>query len=274
MRHVLALAAGLGLTTTEDLTIEAAARFVGDRLRSVSANTVRGELDYLRAACNLAVDEGWLDRPPRFRRVKPRASPRAGPRIHSVEEVGRVLEHLRDHSDSWTGHRLHALTATVAYTGLRRDEALTLQLGDVDLATGILAVSDRIRRKTPGSAALVPIAPELNLVLASWRPRVLGRSIWLFPGVRFRGPWTGGAYGARAVDALKAAGQAVDVEGLTFASLRHTFATAARRRWGVSALELRDILRHTSPATQEWYLDPPSPAELLDSVSRISYRNL
>ena len=64
----------------------------------------------------------------------------------------------------------HAPTATIAYTGLRRDEALTLKAEDVSLATGLLAVSDRTRRKTAISAAPVPIPPELAQILATWLP--------------------------------------------------------------------------------------------------------
>ncbi len=95
-------------------------------------------------------------------------------------------------SGSWEGARLHALAATVAYAALRRDEALTLRVADVDLVAGLLAVSDRKRRKTPASAATVPIAPELAAVLAAWLPRC--GSIHCFPGVRRRGPWTGKAW--------------------------------------------------------------------------------
>ncbi len=261
------------MRTTADLTTESAARFVAMRSRTVNANTVRGDLSYFSAACHYAVEEGWLDRVPMFRRVRPRPVHSATPKCHSIEEVARVLEHLRSRSESWTGGRLHALTATVAYTGLRRDEALTLMVEDMDPAAGLITVTDRRRLKTLASASPVPVPPELAAILKTWLPRC--GSPWLFPGVRKKGPWTGGKYGERACDRIRQAGQEVGVAGFTPLSLRHTFATWARRRWGLSDLELRDVLRHISPRTQELYLHPdpdPGKAAFVASVARVSYR--
>ena len=51
MAHVLGLVAGLGVERLSDLSTETAARFVAERSKVVCANTVRGEVSYLRAAC-------------------------------------------------------------------------------------------------------------------------------------------------------------------------------------------------------------------------------
>jgi integrase len=271
MRRVLALVHALGVASTADLTTELAARFVRDRSGAVSPNTVRGDLAYLAAACTYAVEEGWLERLPRFRRVRPRPAPPALPKCHTVEQVGRVLALLRSRSETWTGGRLHALAATIAYAALRRDEALTLRQEDVSLATGLLAVSARTRRKTFASAASVPICPELADVLRDWLPRC--GSEWVFPGARGKGPWTGGACGTRPCDLIRQAGEEVGVEGLTLQSLRHAWATWARRRWGLSALQVQEVLRHTSPRTQELYLRPdPDPMAIVRAVAGVSYR--
>ena len=270
MRHVLALVGAMGVTSTRELTTELLARFTAARAEMVTANTVRGDLSYLSAAVGIALDEGWLARAPVFRRVRPRPVLPRSPRCHSIEDVRRVLTLLESRSATWSGARLHALTATIAYTGLRRDEALTLKAEDVSLATGLLAVSDRTRRKTAISAAPVPIPPELAQILATWLPRCA--SEWLFPGARFHGPWLGGANGTRPCDQVQEAGRECGVEGLTLSSLRHTFATHARRRWGLSALELADVLRHTSPRTQSWYVHEARREELVASVRHVSYR--
>lgn len=269
MARVLAMAGSLGVESTDGLTTEAMARYVAGRSALVSPNTVRGELDYLRAAANYAVEEGYLDRAPKFRRVRPRPAPATRPRVHPVEDVGKVLALLRSRAGSWEGHRLYALAATVAYTGLRRDEALLLMVEDVNLATGLVAVVARRRLKTEASAAPVPIPPELSAILGEWLP--LAGSPWLFPGIRKKcAPWTGGELGRRPCDRLRMAGEECGVEGLTFLSLRHTFATHARRRWGLSALELRDCLRHTSPSTQAYYVHPDRDG-LVRSVRGVSY---
>ena len=223
MQHVLSLVAGLGVKTTVDLTTELVARFVAERARTVNANTIRGDLSYLSAACSFAVEEGWLDHVPRWKRVRPRRKKPAISTAHSIADVARVLELLRSRSGSWSGSRLYTLACAIAYTGLRRDEALTLQVQDVDLTAGLLTVSDRQQRKTEASAAAVPIPPELGDVLRVWLPRC--GCAWVFPGVRRQGPWTGGKCGERACDRIRQAGQEVGVAGLTLLSLRHAFAT-------------------------------------------------
>lgn len=269
MRCILLLVAGLGVKSTADLTTELAARFVAERGKTVNANTIRGDLSYLSAACSFAVEEGWLDHPPRWKRVRPRRIRSATSKVHSIEDIARVLEHLGGSARSWKGCRLHALGATVAYTGLRRDEVLTLMVEDVNLAVGLLSVSDRQRRKTEESAAAVPIPPELGEILKSWLPRC--GCAWVFPGVRRQGPWTGGKCGERACDRIRHAGQDVGVAGFTLLSLRHSFATHARCQWGLSELQLADVLRHTSPATQRWYVHESRHEDLVASVSRVSY---
>ena len=117
-------------------------------------------------------------------------------RHHARTEVARLLELLAAERADWIGGRLHALAATVALTGLRRDEALRLRVEDVHLAEGYLAVRGHGRRlKTRASAQPVPLPDQLVAVLADWLPRT--GSEWVFPGVRRQGPWTGGAIGSR-----------------------------------------------------------------------------
>lgn len=269
MAHVLDLAGRLGLRSTAELTTELAARYVAARMATVSANTVRGELGYLRAAAAIALEEGWLDRPPRWRRAWPRPSPRRRATLHSIEEIERALQCLAARASDWQAHRLYALVALVAYTGLRRDEALYAMVEDVDLARRILEVSSRRRLKTPGSAAAVPLCHDLVAILEGWLPRA--GSTWLFPGTRCRGPWTGGSGVNRAAGQVRRLGRELGIEGLTLLSLRHSFATWARRRWGLSALELRDVLRHATVHTQEHYVHEADHAALVQSVAGVSY---
>jgi integrase len=261
-----------GVDTTADLTTETVARFVAARMATtICVNTVIGDLSYVAAACTMAVEEGWLDRPPRFRRVRPRAASPKNPRAHSIADVRRLLELLESRASTWSGARLHAVAAAVAYTGMRRDEALTLQQSDVNVSTGLITIVARRRLKTAASAAPVPIPPELRPILHTWLPKT--GCAWCFPGVRLRGPWLGGANGTRACDQIRRAGLELGIEGLTLLSLRHTFATHCRRQWGLSSLELADVLRHTSPATQRWYVHGPELAALVASVDRVSYRH-
>lgn len=239
---------------TDGLTSDLVADFVQSRSRTVCTNTVIGELGYLAAACSFAFDEGWLARNPfRSRRLRLRAEPPEGRRYHSIEDVSRVLRLLERRSGPWKGGRLHAAASLVAHTGLRRNEALRLRCEDLDLTAGLVfVVSTRANRlKTAASAAPVPIAPALAEVLRHWAPRC--GSEWLFPAGHGRGPWTGGNAGYKPLDKLKEAALDVGVPGMTWLSLRHTWATQAESAWGLPEGAIRRVLRHTSDLTQRRY---------------------
>jgi len=149
--------------------------------------------------------------------------------------------------------------------------AVSRRIEDVHLSQGIVDISARHRLKTEASAAPVPVCPELAEVLAGWLPRA--GPTWLFAGIKQLGPWTGGASGDRACDRLKAVGEELGVDGLTINSLRHTFATWSRRRWGLSGIQLRDVLRHTTEHTQDHYVHGELDNQaLVESVRLVSYR--
>ena len=269
MAQVLRQLADLGVMTTDDLTTARLIDYTIARSTKVCANTVRGELTYARAAVNYAIEEDWLDRGPKWRRIWPRKSPRKRQAAHSIENIRRVLDHLERDSETWQGHRLYTAAAIAAYTGLRRDEILCAHTGDVDLAGRVFRVVDRRRLKTEASAAPVPIPEELVPILRAWIFR--GRSRWLIPRRDRQGPWRGGSTTDRPTARLVAAGLAVNVPGMTFQSLRHSYATHGRRRWGISGPAMRDILRHTSIDTHErHYLHPID--DLVEAVRGVTYR--
>lgn len=254
MRLVLGRLLGLdGLKTTADLTPLTVARFCHEAPEDVGPNTLRGQLGYLSAACTYAVHRGWLKASP-FHFRKKADWVREGPKVrqthHPMDAIARVLAHLEAQATSWDGLRLWALVTVVAFTGLRRDEALRLRVEDVALDPGVLWIRPRRRLKTTASAAPVPLADRAVEVLARWLPRC--GSEWVFPHTRLTGPWTGGPIGGRPLDRVKAAAREVGVRGFTFLSLRHSFATHAEA-WGLSELMLQRILRHTTPITQWHY---------------------
>lgn len=256
--------------TVADLTTEAVAAFVATRA-GLNANTTRSKVRALRVAANHAVAEGWLDRAPAWRRCLPRAAPPRKRKHLDFEEVATLLDHLRARAVDWPGRRLHALTATVAFTGLRKMEALCLEVEDVDLARGVLWVSPRRRLKTEASAAPVPIPAELAETLAGWLPECGGR--WVFPGNRRRGPWTGGSREHNALGTLRAAGREAGVPDVGFHALRHTLAKLMVHRFGLSADQARSVLRHSSTATTEaHYLHRDDLACLRQIAAAIRFR--
>jgi integrase len=273
MRRVLRGLAALDPppASTEDLTTDLVVRYVAERSKTVSTNTVIGELGYVRAACSYAAEEGYLTRNPfASRRLRLRPEPPSRRKYHTVAEVARVLAHLRESSAGWEGGRLYAAASTVAYTGLRRDEALRLRVEDFRPDPGLILVVPRAgsRLKTVSSAAPVPAPPELLAVLASWAPRC--GSDWLFPTRDRRRPWTGGNPGTKPLDRLKQAASAAGVEGFTWQSLRHSWATHAETVWGLSEGTIRRVLRHTTDLTQHHYRHADA-ANLVAATRGVSY---
>lgn len=271
MRRVLQEFAALpGVESTADLTTVNVARYIESRADG-NVNTTISHLRFLRTASLCAAAEGWVERPPQWRRLIPRAAPPIARRHYGHDQVAALLAHLKAAVADWKTHRTFALVATVAYTGLRRREAIYLHKADVDLAAGMLYVVARRRLKTVASAAPVPVCAELAEALRPWLKE--GGPVWLFPGVRGKGPWDNGAPGYRADDALKAAGAAVGIPAVTFHSLRHTFGKLAVGRWGLTADQARSVLRHSSVRTTEDYYLHRDDADVLRAIARnVSYR--
>jgi integrase len=239
-------------STTTALTPELVGRLA---IRPGAPETTAGLMRALRAACNLAVAGGSLDSCP-FGPATPWPDPEDTPRRrhHSRATLARVLAHLEARSSGWEGGRLYALAATLAYTGLRKLEALRLEVQDVDLARSILHVRRHGRRlKTRKSAAPVPMPAALAAILTAWLPRCGG--LWVFPGAKQLGPWTGGTSGKTAGCRLKAAALEVGVTGFYPQSLRRSCATHLRGKHGLSPAQVQLVLRHSSQETQRLYLE-------------------
>jgi integrase len=284
VRQALRQVAALGVASTAEIGPQLVARFVAAQPPANSPNTTRGLLSSLRACCNYALDQGYCRASPFNRRRRwVRASAPLVKKFHSREEIARVLDMMRRDVGrkarggwaEWRARRLYALASTVAYTGLRKMEALRLRVEDIDLPGRMLLIVERSggRLKTVSSAAPVPLPDALVPVLAEWLPHLVlpasdpaddigpaprrnpGRvrdAGWVFPNVFRTGPWTGGSPGHDPLDRMKAAGLRAGVEGFTFLSLRHSFATHAEY-WGLSDTMIQRILRHTSVRTQLHY---------------------
>ena len=263
--------------TTKDLTSAAVASWIRahpDRT-PVRANSL---LRTLRTVANWAVNLDYLGASP-FRARKVAAWVRADviapetPRVQrhlSRDQVAAILGYLAARRRrSWRDARLWALVHVYAYLGLRKMEALRLEVPDLDLDRATLTIRPRKswRPKTRASAATLPMAPELVAVLREWLDQCGPR--YVFPGVRLKSPWTGGAPGTKALDEIKAAGKAVGIPGLTILSFRKTLGTLAKA-FGVSPRALQALLRHTSEKTQEYY-DEDDTEILRECLSGISF---
>ncbi len=234
----------------------------------------------LSAACSIGIASGYLKGSPIAALGKlPDVDcddDDEGPKLrhHSMAEVKRVLELATAEAAAypleWKPARLEALVFTYAFAALRKREALHLRRADLDLDEGIIHIRKRVAGKavkTRASAAPVPMPPALVEVLRPWSTRC--GSPWLFPGVTLKGPWTGGPPGHKPLDQVKALGQRAGVEGLTILSFRHSFGTHSRR-WGLSDLMLKAILRHTTLRTQKHYIHA-DPEDLRHAAGAVTY---
>lgn len=262
----------------DDLTIPAIAAWIRahpDRTAVRTASLLRS----LSSACAYAVAAGYIPISPfSYRRVgqwvrdQPVAPDRPRePQHQSAEAVDRLLRMLDAEAagGSWKSGRMQAFAYLLAYTGVRKGEALALKKWDIDLARQTLSIQPRLtfRPKTRKSVATIPLADPLVRVLGLWLP--MCGDEWVFPGVRMRGPWLGGSPGSKPLDELKAAGRRAGIHNLTIAGFRKTIGTHAKR-WGLGQLELKALLRHSNVETQRWY-DEEQVESLRPAVARIHF---
>lgn len=210
--HVLDLVAGLGVTSKADLSTGLIVKVCESFPPDHSARTLLKHLRYLRVAANYAVCNGWLKVSPftirPLRQWVPRVGPPAPKKWIHATDVRNVLELLQEDCRTtagwprWKAYRLCGAVSVVANAGLRKTEALTLHVADVDLDRRIIDISNRRRLKTQSSAAPVPMCLALVPIVRAWlevRPehpldmRVPAEVPWLFPCVTRRSPWLHGS---------------------------------------------------------------------------------
>ena len=243
--------------TTEELTTGAMVQWKALYAPGRGLHTVAGHLSNLRTICAIAVEEGWLDRPPTWRRLWPKL-----PRVElddgeywSLIEIAALLGYLRArvaHFADWKSRRLLAAVGVALYAGLRRDELLFLRLVDVDLEAGFIRVADHDDREgLKTGERMVPIAPELAAILADWLPHA--GPVFAFPGVKRKSAWHGGKVGYRPSDELRDASQGPKIPPGTWQWARRTWATHAELVWLFSDPAIERMLGHSPRVSKRWY---------------------
>ncbi len=274
MEHILRLLDSLGVQTTADLTVPLIARLIESRPAEHSDHTLKGLLLRVQAVVSYADKAGYLPgrNPFVVRPIKTwvRPSTPRGKKHLTRDEIKAILDLMRRDVEErrgwaeWRARRLYCLTALVAYTGLRKMEALCLQVADVNMTARSIDVVDRAEHKckTPGSAQPVPIPEALVPILENWllhrqdSPPGMDRpdSRWLFSTIGTSAPWTSGSPGGKPLDRLKSvAARAGVTSGVTWHALRRSIATHLEAH-GAGPAMIQRLLRHTSPETTEkWY---------------------
>jgi integrase len=214
--------------TERQLAEITAADIEGFKLRrkaKVSGSTVNRELALLKRMFNLAISwDLFLDLNP-FRKVKFFREVNFGLRVVTPEEEEKLLRHASPYVQDIIRFALN--------TGLRIGEIFGLQWANVDLERDILNV---FAPKTQKSRA-VPINGEARKVLEYW---ALGRRNEFV----FYNPETGAPF----VDLKAGFGLACrksGIEGVTWHTLRHTFASRLVGR-GVDIVTVQQLLGHST----------------------------
>jgi integrase len=216
-----------------------------------------------RLITRYAVDQRWLAISPFATRrlrdwirpdvVPPKPRPR---RSRTKIEIRAFLDLLdRESGASWQSRRLQAFAYFAIYMGWRKEEILHVLAQNVNLSRGLVELQPLPEHcwvpKTVVSARTGVMPAPLVDVLSTWIP--MCGSIWLFPGVRLRGPWVGGSAPYAALGAFKgAAARAGIADGMTILGARKSLATNAKLMQ-LNGLERKELLGHAAESTGEYY---------------------
>jgi integrase len=280
-----------GVRKTSDLTAPAISRWL-QAYPDRKPVTTFSLLSSFRRACSYAKLQGWLRvspfqvrslenwvrdyEPDEYVEMMEGDESR---KHHPLADLRAVMNLLKVRSvRSWKDERLFALTCATLYTGARAKEVQASRKEDWDLEGRWFRVRNNQRRtlKTRRSKRPIPLAPELLPVLTHWLPQT--ESVWAFPGVRRKVPWINGAgaskvngfQGQKPLDFLKRLGEELDIDDLTFLSLRHSLATLSESEFGIPDLLTQKMYGHTKRKTTEGYRGWDGPS-LHKAIARISF---
>lgn len=255
----------------------------------LSANRVKGALNVLRACLTAAVEDGAIPGNPaaRLGRFAGRSGDVRELEIFSAEELGRLLATAeRDVPEAYP------LLLTLARTGLRIGEALTLRSEDLDFARREVCIRRTwgSRKKALGDRRInvpksnrfrrVDMSQQLCRVLQGYltlreaEAVVRGSTVppWLFPGSEGQ-PVTPGAFWQNVWRPLL---KRADVRYRKPHALRHTFASLLIQQ-GESLAYVRDQMGHHSiKITVDIYghLVPGANKAAVDKLDDAPSRNL
>lgn len=244
----------LGKVPIAKMTSSHVMKWRDDQATRLAPATVNGNLTCLSSAFTYFVKRQWIDKNPCHGVERVERPEGVYNWLQTREEINRLLVQcpgdVRD------------IVAVAVGTGMRLDEVLHLQWGDIDIERRLIAVH-RGRKGTvkSGKARRVPI---LNALLPLLRERALRRdgALLVFPAPAPRGsdllrkrpsPLTARTQ-AGVRDAYKLAVKRAGLEPkLRFHDLRHTFAS----HWvldGGDIFRLSKVLGHSSVViTQKFY---------------------
>ena len=146
----------LGHSNLNLVTKEDAQRFRDHLLERLKVSTIRTRCNYLKGMFNLGCEEGVLDINP-FTGITKRLRPEQT--VHVDVDFGAVDEAAKDKLPL-IEYQVYQL---LRYSGCRLAEVLGIEGSDIDLDANVISITPKEDRplKTPSSARVIPIHPEL-----------------------------------------------------------------------------------------------------------------
>jgi site-specific recombinase XerD len=194
--------------------------------------------------------------------VRPRPEKKL-PVVLSLTEVGQVLRCVHQ-------PRYRVCLATIYACGLRLQEGVHLQVGDIDGERHLV----HVRHGKGNKDRYVPL-PERSLAMLRdfWRSH--RHPVWLFPALPLARRSSAPATGPMSVDGVQRAFKlAVRESGIakaaTVHTLRHSYATHLLEA-GINLRVIQDYLGHASPTTTAIYthLTQPSQDRVVEAVNPV-----
>jgi integrase len=264
------------VTRTSDLTDETIEAWIA-AFPTRSVPTVKSHLRALRFMTRRAKKRGWLRVDPfadepvsAWIRDDSRPSPPRRAMSKAPSDIRRLLDQAarEKRGGSWIAWRDWAYFNALFLTGGRPGEIQRFEVCDFNPRFRTLEIHAKWipgragkltwwKPKTVGSAATLPIGPELVAVLQAWlirRPRVLRRRddcTFLFPGERWQGPWTSGGKGVRPLDRLKALALRAGIGETWQYSARKSIGT--HQDIGLTPQGRRRLFRHADELIGDFY---------------------
>ena len=224
----------------DEVTLEDLKKHFTLLIESCSWSTVKVERSGLRFFYKHVLNKQWqwvdIVKPPHIRTL---------PDILTHKEISRILHHTRD-----VRYRTYILT--VYSLGLRRSEALTLKVGDIDKE--LMRVHIRCGKGRKDRFISIPPI-TLYALRKYWQSH--RNPLWLFPDgrnpdTRYQATRPMRVEGASA--AFKAVVKSVGIhKSVTLHNLRHSYGTHLSEE-GLSLRAIQMALGHTCPKTTALYV--------------------